>query len=191
MKASSSRGGAVALDDALRSCLARIGEYGVFLSSEDRASREDARRQIVESIQHLSGALEQPAKQLAAAGNSGSDPAAIRSVLVLDEDPASGALVRRVLPAEVDVIEAADSGDALRLGGRAGVEVVILSWRASTFSGPEVLAELRIRYPNLRLVVVADADDEAYEGVATALGSEAFLTRPLSSRQVLAALDIS
>jgi PleD family two-component response regulator len=190
MRAPRSRGRAPVLDDELRSCLATIVGYAVLLDSDDPRAREGAPRQIVASIQHLSETLERRAKQLAdAAADDGSDGADARQVLVIDDDPGSRSLLRRMLPTEFELLEADGVDDGLRLAGTAGVELVVLSWRASTFSGPEALAELKISYPRLGVIVIADANDDMYEGVAEALGADSFLVRPLNSLQLLAAAD--
>jgi CheY-like chemotaxis protein len=186
MRTRGSRGRASALDDELRSLLATIVGYAVLLDSDDPHARGDAPRQIVASIQHLSDTLE---RRASAAAADTSEDAAVRRVLVIDDDPAWRRLVRRMLPGNFELLEADNADDALRLAGTAGPELAMLSWRATGFSGPETLAELTIRHPDLKVIVIADANDELYTGVAEALGAEAFLTRPLSSLQLLAAAD--
>jgi CheY-like chemotaxis protein len=185
MRARGSRGRASALDDELRSLLATIVGYAVLLDSDDPHAREDAPRQIVASIQHLSDTLE----RRAAAATDTSEDAAVRRVLVIADDPAWRRAVKKMLPGNVELIEADNADDALKLAGTGAPELVMLSWRASGFSGPETLAELKIRYPDLKVMVIADANDDLYDGVAEALGAEAFLTRPVTSLQLLAAAD--
>jgi PleD family two-component response regulator len=184
------RASAPALDDELRSCLAAIVGHAVLLDSDDPQARSDALRRIVTSVQHLSATLERlrPADAAGGAEAAGGEATAPR-VVVVDEDPVSRGLLKRMLPVRFELLEAGDQEDALRLAGMDNVEFVVLAWRASAFSGPQALAELKIRYPDLRVMVIAEADDDVYKGVAESLGADEFLTRPLNSLQLLAAAD--
>ena len=182
---------AAALDDEVRACLAAIVGDAVLLDSDDPATRRGAPRRIVESVERLSALLtgqsppapeESPEEEVVPEEPS-------RRIVVVDDDPVSRGLLGRMLPATLDLVEAEDGETALRLAGEEGVDFVALTWRASAFSGPETLVELKIRYPDLPVLVVAEADDDLYESVAESLGADVFLTRPLNSLQLLAAAD--
>lgn len=160
----------------------------MLLDSDDPKARKEAPRQIVEGIKHLSDTLEQRATQLAAQPEASEDDQT-RRVLLIDENPSWGRQVKKMLPADFELMVADTADDALELAGRPDLEFGMLSWRATAFSGPETLAELKIAHPGLKIMVIADADDGLYEGVAEALGADAFLTRPLNSLQLLAAAD--
>jgi CheY-like chemotaxis protein len=183
----------LALDDELRACLASIVGSAVQLDSDDPAARREAPRRIVESVQQLTETLE----RIQASGGLASEDAALaggkpktrRRVVVVDEDPVSRNLVKRMLPSEFEVLEAGDRESALQLAGMENVEFFVLAWRAAAFSGPETLAELKTRYPNLPLLVIGDSDDSLYEEIAGLLGADKFLTRPLNSLDLLAAAD--
>jgi PleD family two-component response regulator len=184
-----SRGRAFALDDELRSCLATIVGYAVLLDSEDPLARKDAPRRIVASIQQLSDTLERRAIESAVDDDDTPEPVASRRALLIDEDSDSRRLLKRMFPADFELVDADDPDEALSLAGEADVTFVMLSWRAATFSAPETLAELKIKYPNLPVMVIADQNDDVYEGVAEVLGADAFLTRPVNSLQLLAEVD--
>jgi DNA-binding response OmpR family regulator len=160
----------------------------MLLDSDDPKARKDAPQQIVAGIQHLSDTLERRATQLAAQPEASEDDAT-RRVLLIDENPAWQRQVKKMLPADFELLQADSADEALELAGAPELEFAMLSWRATSFSGPETLAELKIAHPDLKLMVIADATDEMYEGVAEALGADAFLMRPLNSRQLLAAAD--
>jgi DNA-binding response OmpR family regulator len=98
--------------------------------------------------------------------------------------------VKKMLSADFELLLADGADEALELAGTPELEFAILSWRATAFSGPETLAELKIAHPDLKIMVIAEADDELYEGVAEALGADAFLMRPLNSLQLSAAADV-
>src|SRR5262249_50270998 len=184
-----SRGRALALDDELRSCLATIVGYAMLLDSEDPRARQDAPRRIVASIQQLSDALKRRAIEAASAGwDATSDELGIRRVLVIEEDAGARRLLKRMFPADVEVVETDDPDDALQFAGE-DVALVVLSWRATGSSPPETLAELKIKYPSLAVLVIADGSDGVYQGVAEVLGADAFLTRPIDSLELLTEVD--
>jgi PleD family two-component response regulator len=177
------------LDDELRSCLATIVGYAVLLDSTDARAREEAPRRIVATIQQLSDTLERRAIEAAAVDDAVAAEEATRHALLVDEDADSRRLVRRMLPPDLELFEVVDAEGALEAADAADIEFVILSWRASTFSGPEILNELKIRYPTLPVIVVANENDEIYAGVADVLGADAFITRPVNSLRLLTAID--
>ena len=53
-------------------------------------------------------------------------------------------------------------------------------------SGAEILAELNIRHPDVPVLIVADELEPQQRHVATLLGAEDFLIRPLESEAVTA-----
>jgi CheY-like chemotaxis protein len=179
------------LDDELRMCLAAIVGFAVLLDSDDAEARRDASRRIVSSVQHLSELLQRlTATDTASEAQPRDDdePQAQR-ILVVDENPVSRGLLKRMLPPGFELLEAEDDVAALELAGMDNVQFVVLAWRATAFSGPETLAELKIKYPNLSVMVIAEADDDTYETVARSLGADQFLTHPLNSLKLLAASD--
>jgi DNA-binding NarL/FixJ family response regulator len=56
-------------------------------------------------------------------------------------------------------------------------------------SGAEILAELNIRHPELRVLVVTDDVEPQQRHVATLLGAEDFLVRPLDPAAVAGKTD--
>ena len=168
------RGRALALDDELRSCLATIVGYAVLLDSEDPDVRRDAPRRIVASIQQLSDTLERRARDADATGEAQPQRAATRRALLIDEDPDSRRLLQRMFPADFELLDARNPDEALSLAD--DITIVMIAWRASTFSPPEMLAEFKIHYPSLPVLVIADESDDVYAGIAEVLGADAFLT---------------
>jgi CheY-like chemotaxis protein len=175
----------------VRTRLAAIVGYAVLLDSEDPRARRDAPRRIVESVQRLTETLERifATSEEIGGEEASEDVPFVRRAVVIDDDPISRGFLKRMFPPEFELLEAADHEEALELAGADGAEFVVLAWRASTFSGPETLAELKVRFPNLPVIVVAEADDDVYRGVAGSLGADQFLTRPLNSHQLLAAAN--
>jgi CheY-like chemotaxis protein len=177
------------LTEDVRSSLAALAGYALFLDSEYPKARVEAPHRFVESVQALSKALERALEGLSVEPEEGRDESPPGpSLLVVDDDSISRGLLTRMLPADLEVLEAEDSESALLLAGLENVELLVVTWRASGFSGPELLAELEIRYPQIPILVVAEANDEPYEDVARLLGAEKFLVRPLNSVQLLNAI---
>jgi PleD family two-component response regulator len=186
---SPSRGRALALDDELRSCLATIVGNAVLLESEDPDVRRDAPGRIVASVQQLSDTLERRAREANGTGETQSQRVATRRALLIDDDPDSRRLLQRMFPPDFELLDARDPDEALSLADDPDVTIVMMAWRASTFSPPEILAELKIHYPRLPVLVIADQSDDVYAGVAEVLGADVFLTRPVNSLQLLTAVD--
>jgi CheY-like chemotaxis protein len=180
------------LDDEVRTRLAAIVGYAVLLDSDDPGARRDAPRRIVESVQRLTETLERIFSATSEEPSGEEAPEEVpfvRRAVVIDDDPISRGFLKRMFPPEFELLEAGDHEEALELAGADGAEFVVLAWRASTFSGPETLAELKVRFPELPVIVIAEADDDVYRGVAGSLGADQFLTRPLNSHQLLAAAN--
>src|SRR5690242_20128592 len=116
-----SRGRASALDDELRSLLATIVRYAMLLDSDDPKARKEAPRQIVAGIQHLSDTLERRATQLAAQPEASEDDGK-RRVLLVDENPAWRRQVKKMLPADFELIHADNADAALELAGTPELE---------------------------------------------------------------------
>ncbi len=110
-----------------------------------------------------------------------------RRIVVIDNDPEERSLFADVLgPDGVDVATTGDPEHGLGLLGARPADLAILDWKMSGRSGAEILAELNIRHPEVPVLVVADELEPQQRHVATLLGAEDFLIRPLESKTVAA-----
>lgn len=136
------------------------------------------------------GPLELEALAASATGDESEAPAmerVPRRVVVIDDDPLERALIAEALEAEdVRVTATADAERALDLLDAEHARLAVLDWKMSGRSGAEILAELNIRHPDVRVVVIADGVEAQQRHVATLLGAEDFLVRPLSGAAVAA-----
>jgi DNA-binding response OmpR family regulator len=106
---------------------------------------------------------------------------------VIDNDPDERDLFAEVLgPDGVDVAATGDAEEGLGLLGARPADLAILDWKMSGRSGAEILAELNIRHPDVPVLIVADELEPQQRHVATLLGAEDFLIRPLESEAVAA-----
>lgn len=108
-----------------------------------------------------------------------------RRVVVIDDDPDERSLFVDVLgPDGVDVATTGDAEHGLGLLDARQADLAILDWKMSGRSGAEILAEVNIRHPDVPVLVVADELEPQQRHVATLLGAEDFLIRPLESETV-------
>ncbi len=80
-----------------------------------------------------------------------------RAVLLVDDSRAVRAVVHRVLEHSLfslDIEEATDGAEALKLHAQKSHEVVFLDWNMPGISGAETLAGLRKRNPGVKVVLI-------------------------------------
>jgi DNA-binding response OmpR family regulator len=105
----------------------------------------------------------------------------LQRVLIVDDDEALRSLLRLTLPGEgLELLEAADGEQALRVARDERPDLVVLDWRLPGRSGVEVLTELRELYPSLPVIVLTAESDPLPRRLATELRADAFLTKPFS-----------
>jgi DNA-binding response OmpR family regulator len=102
--------------------------------------------------------------------------------LIVDDDAGIRRLVGRTLArGGFDVAEAEDGVVALSVfaAGRP-FDVVVLDWEMPGPSGPEVLSELKRRVPDVAVIMLTAALEQAHGGLATVYGADAYLAKPFS-----------
>ena len=108
-----------------------------------------------------------------------------RRVVIIDDDPEERALIGDALGSDsLDIAATGEAEHGLALLGETPADLAILDWKMSGRSGAEILAELNIRHPDVPVLLVADELEPQQRHVATLLGAEDFLTRPLDSAVV-------
>ena len=107
-------------------------------------------------------------------------------VIVIDDDPAERDLISSALaPSPFHVLHVGDADRALEVLAAERPQLAILDWKLAG-RGAELLAELNIRHPDLRVLVVADELAPQQRHVASLLGARDFLVRPLTGDNVAA-----
>jgi CheY-like chemotaxis protein len=107
----------------------------------------------------------------------------ISSILVVDDSKSSRkvnlAMVRELLGEQITCLEASSGEQALGILGSQPVDVVLLDLTMPGISGFDVLAEMRAKHLNARVIVVsADIQRLAKERVAS-LGATGFIDKPI------------
>lgn len=126
-------------------------------------------------------------------GSATGSPARTLRILHVEDDPASGELVRQLLDRRggVELMRATDGATALTLARRHQPDLVLLDLGLPDVGGETVLAQLRADPTTAGIPVVvvsADATDGQVRRLQTA-GAAAYLTKPVAVGQLLALVD--
>jgi CheY-like chemotaxis protein len=111
--------------------------------------------------------------------------AALKKVLVVDDDPVVGKSIDRILsPRGYAVISAASGPEALERLAREDYDVVYTDIKMPGMDGLEVAARIKASRPWLPVVIVTGFGSEANEARAKDIGVAGFLRKPLSPDMV-------
>jgi two-component system response regulator RegX3 len=106
-------------------------------------------------------------------------------LVVEDEESFSDALSYMLRREGYEVAVAATGLDALATFDRSGADLVLLDLMLPELSGTEVCRELRQR-SNVPIIIVTARDAEIDKVVGLELGADDYVTKPFSSRELLA-----
>jgi len=111
--------------------------------------------------------------------------AALKKVLVVDDDPVVGKSIDRILsPRGYAVISAANGPEALDRLAREDYDVVYTDIKMPGMDGLEVASRIKATRPWLPVVIVTGYGSEANEARAKDIGVAGFLRKPLSPEMV-------
>ncbi len=106
----------------------------------------------------------------------------IKKVLVVDDNPVSRELVREVLSSpDLEVLEAADGNEALRMISVEMPNVVLLDIRMPVLTGFDVLREIRRdpKYGRIRVLAFTAFAMREEREKAIAAGFDGYVTKPI------------
>ncbi|MGN6252868.1 MAG: response regulator [Marmoricola sp.] len=107
-------------------------------------------------------------------------------VLVVEDEPSYREPLTYLLRREgFDVVEAATGPDALEAFDRGGADIVLLDLMLPGMPGTEVCRQLRSR-SRVPVIMVSARDDEVDKVVGLELGADDYVTKPYSSRELVA-----
>jgi DNA-binding NarL/FixJ family response regulator len=106
------------------------------------------------------------------------------TVLIADDHPLMLHGIRRALEAaeDIDVVGEARSGDeVLALVERRNPDLVLLDLHMPGLHGPECVAELKRRWPDVKIVVISASDDRCTIDSALLAGASAYILKSVSA----------
>ncbi|MEP6598712.1 MAG: response regulator transcription factor [Actinomycetota bacterium] len=108
-----------------------------------------------------------------------------RVLVVEDEESFSDALSYMLRREGYEVAVAASGPDALATFDRSGADLVLLDLMLPGLSGTEVCRSLRQR-SNVPIIIVTARDSEVDKVVGLEIGADDYVTKPFSSRELIA-----
>ena len=109
-----------------------------------------------------------------------------KSILVVDDDPASRSLLREILRADdYQVLEAEDGEFALELLETRPVDLMITDRSMPRVDGLELLSKLREKGKTVPALMISAYGEESIWGQAIGLGAVDYLLKPFSAEDVL------
>ena len=108
-----------------------------------------------------------------------------RVLVVEDEESFSDALSYMLRKEGFEVAVAATGPDALESFDRAGADLVLLDLMLPGLPGTEVCRELRTK-SNVPVIMLTAKDSEVDKVVGLELGADDYVTKPFSSRELVA-----
>ncbi|HEV2758468.1 MAG TPA: response regulator [Acidimicrobiales bacterium] len=113
-------------------------------------------------------------------------------VVLIDARPDRRAVMRQVFEhSGVDaavVGEADGEADAIALVEQQRADLAVIELPFPVAQGLAVIAALRARFPDLAIVVISFNTDAAVKEQAVSSGADAYLVKPVSAREVVAAV---
>ncbi len=110
------------------------------------------------------------------------------SILVVDDDPDTLALIVRALEADYSVIPASSGAEALRLVGESIPDMVVVDYKMTEMDGVTLVRTLRARTEtaHLPVLMLTSLDDEASTRAGFDAGVTDYVTKPFSIPQLTA-----
>jgi two-component system response regulator DegU len=112
-------------------------------------------------------------------------------ILLVDDDARFRATLWRLLAREgraVQVEEATDGEEAVRLVANRRPDVVLMDLTMPRMNGVEATRRLKTRWPDLPVIVLTVHDDPVYERTARAAGADRFLLKKTAGTALWPAL---
>jgi DNA-binding response OmpR family regulator len=107
-------------------------------------------------------------------------------VLVVDDDPIVGDVVRRYLEQDGCQVRLVGNGaDALNAAAAAPPDIVVLDLMMPGMDGLEVCRRLRRRLPALPVVMLTALGEEADRVLGLEVGADDYVTKPFSPRELV------
>jgi signal transduction histidine kinase len=120
----------------------------------------------------------------------GVEPQRTGGVLLVDDERLNLTVLRDVLEDRFTVHTAESGDEALRVADRVPLDVVVTDQRMPGMSGVDLLAELRLRHPDLAgIVLTAHTDMQALEAAINRANVFRFIRKPWEPAEILHELE--
>src|SRR4028118_89215 len=108
-------------------------------------------------------------------------------VLLIEDDPAIVRFLERGLAAHGHRTISADNGeDGLRMAADESVELILLDIMLPLLDGHQVLQRIRLRRPDLPVLMLTARDEMRHKVDALDSGADDYLTKPFDLEELLA-----
>jgi len=126
-----------------------------------------------------------------AARQTPSAPRTPSRVLIVDDHPMVRERLTEILQRESEVIvcgEAEDAPNALDLVKKTNPELVIVDLSLKNSHGIDLIKDLRVRHPGVKVLVVSMHDESLYAERAIRAGAQGYITKQEATKKVVLAV---
>jgi DNA-binding NarL/FixJ family response regulator len=112
-------------------------------------------------------------------------------VVIVDDNPGIRAVLRIMLADDsgIEVIgEAADGREAIRAVGQLAPDLALMDLNMPVMGGLEATAEIKRRYPGVRVVIVTMHKGQEYSGAIFEAGADGYVQKDASSSEFCTAI---
>ena len=124
------------------------------------------------------------------AGDTGENGDPVRTVMVVDDDPAMLRMVKIMLESEYDLVLAPSGAKALKLLERKVPDVILLDYEMPDMNGVETLGKLRAEpgYADIPVIFLTGMSDTSILDVIQTCGVSGHLVKPADAANIKAAI---
>jgi len=113
-------------------------------------------------------------------------------ILVVDDDPKSRNILKRLLaPTEYEVEIAISGEEAVERLKRSKFNLVLTDLDMPGMDGIELLSHVKSRYPDVPVIIVSGVATEESRNEALEVGAEGLLSKPYTREELLAIISES